>query len=867
MKEQIIYEKQLSDRPEGRNAYLRLMFIPKDEKHYFLVIDIGDRKKSNLFDFNGKFNPEITKEIGQLLIYNEEFYDQWDNIANEIEQINKKSKEENTNPFSTPPEWIRKSYYDAIFEILNIRTKPIEHQTKFKEDLEEVEGDKVDVEKLKKWVYATQTKGVIKKIEDKCNSLLKQREEKDIKKQEGEQKTQEKYFQDKEKTYDNSNEVDLSDVGGKPCIIHPGLYEKEGKLMSDFAGELSRELKEKRTLFYRPQSKDVVEIGVYKEDNKEDDEEDQYICFDVITPSRFITLIENYVVPGIIKIETGFDGRKEAVFKYKSITSEVSKTVISAGVFQNHIYKIERIFTVPLPIIYKGELTFPKQGYDERFKSWLPFDAPKIDNLDMNLEEAKETIINIYKEFCFKSPQDLTNAIAGLITPFLKGLFPTFNTRTPIFFYLANRERAGKDYCAGINGIIYEGHALEEPPISDGDDGKSNSSEELRKKLLSAFINGRKRLHFANNKGHINNASFEAVTTAEKYSDRVLGRNEILTFDNEIDFSLSGNIGVTYTPDFANRCRFVNLFLDIEDANSRKFNSPNLHGELKERRSEVLSAMFCLIKKWIEDGKEKGKTPFTSFPIWAEVCGGIMESAKLGDPCKQDKEALSVMGDSETNDMKLLFEVCFEKHPEESIKKEDVKVLISENEDGLFNYLDLGYSKSDQTKFGLMFDKYVGRIFSGIRLIISQKSKRASRQKYKFTKGFERQEQFSLEDFKSGNMATIGNNLPPPTIKKNKSFYSLGLISYQTLPKLPLTVIGYLDTDIPYIVPKVAIPQHTDIKQKLTQLLEKNTIKIQDFIENMKILEKTENQVNEVIQDGLKQGNWFETRPGYIKKL
>ena len=40
---------------------------------------------------------------------------------------------------------------------------------------------------------------------------------------------------------------------------------------------------------------------------------------------------------------------------------------------------------------------------------------------------------------------------------------------------------------------------------------------------------------------------------------------------------LSGNIGVTYTPDLANRCRFINLFLEIEDANSRKFGNPKLH--------------------------------------------------------------------------------------------------------------------------------------------------------------------------------------------------------------------------------------------------------------------------------------------------
>jgi len=769
------------------------------------------------------------------------------------------------NPFSTPQSWIRKAYYDAIYDVLAIQTKPIEIQNQLKKELDEAEGSDVNVEKLKKWVYATQTKSIIKKIEQKCNTLLKQREEKDKEQKEKEQKAQEQYFKEKDKSYELSKEVILDSINGKPQMVHPGLYEKEGKLISEFAKDLSNELKEKRVLFYRPQSKDVVEISSHK-DVDDNGDESEYLCFEIINPSRFITLIEDFIVPGIIKIEAQQDGRKEAVFKYKSITSEIAKTVINAGVFQNNIYKIERIFTVPLPILYGDKLTFPKQGYDERFKSWLPYDAPKIEKPDMELKEAKKILINIYKEFCFKSPQDLTNAISGLLTPFLRGLFPHFNTRTPIFFYLANRERAGKDYCAGINGIIYEGYALEEPPISNEDDG-NNSSEELRKKLLSAFINGRKRLHFANNKGHINNASFEAVTTAEKHSDRVLGRNEILTFDNEIDFSLSGNIGVTYTPDFANRCRFINLFLDIEDANSRKFNSPNLHGELKEKRGEILSAMYCLVRKWIKDGKEKGETPFTSFPLWAEICGGIMNCCGLGDPCKQDKELIYVSGDNETKDMKLLFELCYESFPEKDIKKSDVKNIIDTYEENLFSNLDLGYSKSDQTKFGIMFDKYVGRVFSGIRLIISEKNNRPSRQKYKFTKKYEEKEQFSLTDFESGNLGNIGNVSAPLNIKNIFSFYSLGCRSYQSYQGCHLEPLHYLDIKPQDIVSKVTKPQHIDITQKLLEILNKKTIEIQSFIDMMVGLGKSEKEVNNVIEQGKKESIWFEPRSGYLKKL
>ena len=57
----------------------------------------------------------------------------------------------------------------------------------------------------------------------------------------------------------------------------------------------------------------------------------------------------------------------------------------------------------------------------------------------------------------------------------MRGLFSSFSVRTPLWIYIANRERAGKDYLAGINGILYEGYALEEPPISMGDKDRGNN--------------------------------------------------------------------------------------------------------------------------------------------------------------------------------------------------------------------------------------------------------------------------------------------------------------------------------------------------------------------------------------------------------
>lgn len=470
------------------------------------------------------------------------------------------------------------------------------------------------------------------------------------------------------------------------------------KLVSKFVREIGEIMQKKNVLFYRASINQIVMVfgGSFK----------------IVKPNTLITLLEKYFTPGI---ET-----KEG-FKEKSMRSDLASTILQSTIFQEVLPKIDQILSVPKPIIYEGELTFPVKGYDPRFKSWLSPEAPEI--IEMPLEEAKKIIDFIFKEFCFKSEKDKINAIACLLTPFLRGLYSSMSERTPFFFFQGNRERTGKDYCAGVRSIVYIGHAKEEAPITE--------EEELRKKITSAHISGTELMHFSNNKGYLNNSVLEQTITTRIWSDRMLGGNEQVSFENKMEFSASGNVGIGFTPDLTNRSRFVNLFLDIEDANSRDFENPNLHLWVLKNRSQVLSALFALVKNWVDQGMNPGNVPFASFPEWARVCGGVMESAGYISPCTPDLEMLALGGDTETKDMKSLFELCHVKKPDAWLTRNEIKDLIQE--EGLFSYLDLD-SRGGQTKFGLALTRFIGRILSEIRLSVQDNSVRASRQKYRFSK-------------------------------------------------------------------------------------------------------------------------------------
>lgn len=515
----------------------------------------------------------------------------------------------------------------------------------------------------------------------------------------------------------------------KPNVFkkRPIELPNNGILISEFADTLADKFGIDNTLFYMSASKEIVEIGQVRLPDGTF-VNDGFVS---VKSGRFVTITEKYFTPWSKVFYK--NGNVEQV--RKSMNQITSSIVLQSPNFMDRMPVINRIFPVQMPILYNGELTFPKPGYDKRFGSWLPYNAPNIEDINMPIKDAKEIILFMFQEFCFQDHKDFTNAVAALITPYIRGLYSAFNIRSPIFGYLANRERAGKDYLAGITGHLYEGHALEEPPISDGEQSSNGKNDELRKKLLSAILMGRKRLHFANNKGRLNSAVLEQITTSTTFSDRKLGKNDISVVDNELEFSFSGNLDIRLTSDLINRCRIVRLFLEIEDANARNFSNPNLHGWVKDNRGKILSAIYALIRNWVDNGMPDGSMPFSSFPEWAKICGGIMECAGYDNPCESDKtETLGIALDNETDEMKVLFELMFTKFSgDEFIKKSEIIDMIK-NTSGLFDYFEDFTQRSHQTQFGKKFNRFVGRILSGIRLIVDDQNKRSDKWKYKFTK-------------------------------------------------------------------------------------------------------------------------------------
>src|SRR5258708_33646141 len=114
---------------------------------------------------------------------------------------------------------------------------------------------------------------------------------------------------------------------------------------------------------------------------------------------------------------------------------------------------------------------------------------------------------------------------------------------------------AGKDYCNGVSQIVYQGRAFEDAPIGE-------SSEETRKRITSALVAGRRMMYFANCQFHLSDPTLLTAITDSTFRVRMLGRtdaNRDLELQNEREFGLSANIGLTTVEHFERRSVKISL--------------------------------------------------------------------------------------------------------------------------------------------------------------------------------------------------------------------------------------------------------------------------------------------------------------------
>jgi hypothetical protein len=416
----------------------------------------------------------------------------------------------------------------------------------------------------------------------------------------------------------------------------------------------------------------------------------------------------------------------------KTMTEATAHSMTKSPQFLSHIATVWRILDVPIPIrLLDGDIVIPKPEFNRSLGIYC---NPKIPQLKkISIDQARERILEAYNGFCWKNDQSKVHAFARLLTPYARGLIG-FDERIPCWFFVGNRPRCGKDYLNGVSQIVYLGNHFEDQPL-----GKS--SEETAKRIVAALRSGRRMMHFANCQNYLDDSAFIQAITGPTLNARSLGASDgksDLELANEIDYSLSANIGFTYREDVEPRCRKIELAYFEENSNGRVFPNPNLHFWLKNNRFLILEAIKAVFDHWIKEGESPGATPFNSYPKWAEVIGGVMGACGLGDPCLPHEEDETLLGgDMREKAMRVLFELCFTNSPNQWLNKSDISNVLLQhqpNDERLSWFGDLSDKHAASTRLGKALVAFNKRILGGIQLAIDTSKAKSQQWEYCFDK-------------------------------------------------------------------------------------------------------------------------------------
>lgn len=506
-----------------------------------------------------------------------------------------------------------------------------------------------------------------------------------------------------------------TNASGRPRIILPAL----GRAHGAFGEELGNMIAPKLDLFRF--STNVVAITTVEKATKKG--AIPGFMLSTIRAAELVTAIERTVETGVLREDDAGD----EVFIVKSMSEQDARITLANGQFSSCLPRIRRLLDVPVPHLDDdGKLVYPKPGYDERFETWLDPHAPTLRNMSHS-EAIKWLLGELFAMpeqggFWWHDEQARIHALARFITPFCRGLMNW--KRTPLWIYDGNREGSGKDTCADVTHNAYTGRSVVCAPIGkDGD-------EEMRKRITSALMAYSRFFHLANMKGHVRYAALEAATdNSGVWEDRRLGVSETIILPNETEFSFSAN-NASWEPDIERRCRRIRLRFTPDDMNGHRYRHLDILEWVRQHRAELLSAVAALVAEWVRQGCPPGPSPFTSFPEWGRVVGGILHANGLPDPCRPHEDS-HTSGDQATKAMRDFFVLAHEHFGDCEVLKKDFQEFVQQNESvhELFDWIDFA-ARRGQTSFGKLVSKFDRRELSGITLRINQTSK--NRADYRF---------------------------------------------------------------------------------------------------------------------------------------
>jgi hypothetical protein len=290
---------------------------------------------------------------------------------------------------------------------------------------------------------------------------------------------------------------------------------------------------------------------------------------------------------------------------------------------------LHRVVTVPVFTADGSLLLDP--GYDEA--SGIIYDpAFKVEPIpervsDEDISKATDLLLqDLLVDFPFASDADRHNAIAALVTPFVRELI---DGPTPLLLAEASLPRSGKGLLIeSILQICFGGQEGYEMLTY------SPEEKEMSKRITAALVAGKGGILIDNIKHTIDSGDLCSALTATHHSGRILGFSKLANVRISCLWTATAN-NPTMSQEVAGRVVSIRLVPDTDRPEERTdFKHKNLPKWVSENRPQLVRAILVLCKAWLQQGRPEMKSrtrPILGrYESFIEVVGGILENAGFG---------------------------------------------------------------------------------------------------------------------------------------------------------------------------------------------------------------------------------------------
>lgn len=279
-----------------------------------------------------------------------------------------------------------------------------------------------------------------------------------------------------------------------------------------------------------------------------------------------------------------------------------------------------------VPVIRPDGSVLTKAGYDPGIGMiYRPLaDIEVIDKpTRKDIESARDALLDVVIDFPFDSDTHRAAYLAAVLSPFARY---AYRGPTPLFLVDANTRASGKTLVATTISKIATGRDL---PIGVGTDDPS----EQRKQITSLALSGA-RIAFLDNVNELGGEVMNAVLTAVRWRDRILGGNSIAEVDLSAIWVATGN-NTTLDGDMCRRVLPIRLRAQDERPENRtNFKHPELMTWLESEWPRLAGAALTLLRGYILAGKPAvdGVTTWGSYEGWSRVVPRCVAWAGAGNP-------------------------------------------------------------------------------------------------------------------------------------------------------------------------------------------------------------------------------------------